>query len=210
MVASIVEWLNENDGAALALLTFAYVVISFILVGISLRTTKLSRMQLEAAERFERERSRPYVTVHFVEKVGARIELLVENAGPTAAYKVQITTNPEIKDLYQRKCQRQESKRHPFIENGFAYLPPKMIARSYIGLTEDIKQEYQNSQIEGEVKFEDRYGTVYAEPVLINPTEMHGAAYFPEPSTAQELAKIRELLSKTLGSSSEDEEKASH
>jgi hypothetical protein len=202
-LTNTIDWLNDNDGAVLALLTFVYVVTTVILVAITRAGTRVAQKSLEASERFERERSRPYVIANLINRPLGTVQIRVENVGATAAYDIEIHTDPVIRILQggQGVVPPQEtSQPHPFIERGIAFMPPKHVEENVIALKyERYRSEYGDSQFTGTVKYKDKGGQVFEDPLIIDLAGKEGTLFMPEYSVGKELHEIRELLRKKLG-----------
>jgi len=196
----MLNWLNQNNGATLALLTAIYVVATIVLVIVTVQATKIAQNSLKAAERFERERSRPYVTVSLINKPLGTIQILVRNVGATGAYAVRIQTAPEIlileggKDVFPSD---ESEKRHPFISVGFPLLPPKTQESSVVSLSCDrFRGRYQQRRFEGSVSYQDKEGHRYEDPLVIDLSVKEGMTFIADYDIGTELHLIRKLLEK--------------
>jgi len=202
-LTNTITWLNDNDGAVLALLTFVYVVATVILVAITRAGTRVAQKSLEASERFERERSRPYVVVNLLNRPLGTVQIRVENVGATAAYEIEIHTDPVIRILKGGQNvvpPTESSEPHPFVERGIAFMPPKHIEENIIALQYDrYRSEYEDSQFKGTVKYKDKGGQVYEDPLVIDLAGKEGTLFMTEYSVGKELHEIRELLRRKMG-----------
>ena len=194
----MIDWLNQNQGATLALLTAIYVIATIVLVIVTVRGTGIAQRSLEAVERFERERARPYVTLSLVNKPLGTIQLLIENVGATAAYQISITTQPEIMILAggpNVHPSTESEKRHPFIAKGIPFLPPKAREMNVISLAyARFKTHYPSQRFEGSITYTDKDGHQYKDPLVIDLSVNDGLSFMTVHDVGTELHKIRELL----------------
>jgi len=197
-IKAIIDWLNQNQGATLALLTAIYVIATIILVVITVRSTEISRQSLEATERFERERSRPYVTLRLMNQPLGIIQFLIENVGVTAAYNIQITLNPELMILrgganVYPSAETEEP--HPIIKKGIPYLPPNVREKNVITLSvERFKRRYPQQRFEGSITYTDVQKNQYTDPLMIDLSVNEGLSFIADRDVGTEIEKLREML----------------
>jgi len=196
----MINWLNQNAGATLAVLTAVYVLATIVLTVVAIRGASISRQTLEATERLERERSRPYVTVNLVNQPRGVIQMVVENFGKTAAYDVKIQTTPEILILHGGEGVHPPAESedpHPFIRHGIPFLPPRMLQKNVIALSfKRFKAKYESKRFEGSVSCQDKDGHRYTDPLVIDLSIQEGLHFLTEYEVGKELHGILEVLRK--------------
>lgn len=209
----MIDWLNPNEGAALAILNAVLSMATIILAWVTVRATGIAQRSLQAAESFERERSRPYVTVSLLNVPLGTIQLRVENVGANAAYQISINTIPEILILegWRGALPPTESeRRHPFIERGIAFLPPHAREQNVISLFyERFKAHYPDRRFVGSVTYRDKGGFIYQDPIVLDLSINDGLNFRAEYEVGDELHKIRELLEKDRPRANEKNQAAS-
>ncbi|PTL38126.1 hypothetical protein [Alkalicoccus saliphilus] len=85
----VVLWLNDNNGAVLALLTLIYVLTTFLIFYANLSSVKEMQKSRE-------EENRPYIVVYLRYLNNGGVEFVVKNIGKTLAKNISITSNPDI------------------------------------------------------------------------------------------------------------------
>ena len=199
----MIDWLNQNQGACTALLTAIYVLATIILVIVTVRATGIAQRSLQAAERFERERSRPYVTVALLNMPLGTIQLRVDNVGANAAYQISITTLPEMKILVGGPDvlpPTESEHRHPFIEKGIAFMPPHTREQNVLSLSyERFRTRYPDERFVGTITYRDKDGFIYQQPLTLDLSINRGLSFMTEYDVGTELHKIREWLEKKKG-----------
>lgn len=85
----IVSWLNSNDGAVMAILTFVYAVTTCFILKANHSAVKESRLAREAE-------NRPYVIAYLQHKTNGIMNFVLKNTGKTAAEEVKLAFNEDI------------------------------------------------------------------------------------------------------------------
>jgi hypothetical protein len=171
---TLVEWFNNNDGFAMALLTAVYVLATLAIVIESRRTSRLQKRLLEQSEAAERSRKRPYVifSIDF-ERIQGRNEsstyvyATVRNVGVTSAHDVVVTTTPDLKG----RLGIDSKMRHPAtVGSVIAFMPPNYELKDLVAyapfLFQDNKDEELRFQIG--VAYKDSVGETYSEQYVID------------------------------------------
>lgn len=98
----MIDWLNQNQGAAIVIVTSLYVLATIVIVLVSSRTVRqlkkanaLTRAALDQTWAMERERSRPFVIFDFVIR-GRFLYALLKNYGQRPALRVTVDINPPL------------------------------------------------------------------------------------------------------------------
>ncbi|MEP6820873.1 MAG: hypothetical protein ABI946_00825 [Chthoniobacterales bacterium] len=197
-IKPLIDWLNHNQGATLALLTAIYVLATLVLVIVTLRGTRIAQRSLQAAERFERERARPYVTMSLVNRPLSVIQFRIENVGATAAYDIRINMTPELfileggENVYPSE---ESEKPHPFIRRGLPYLPPKAFEMNVITLSfKRFQTRYPQQRFEGTITYSDMQKASYTDPLLIDMSVQEGLSFISDSDIGAELKKLREAI----------------
>jgi hypothetical protein len=91
------NWLNQNQGFVIAVLTFVYVITTVVIAALSIKATSLSKKHLETMVDLERNRLRPYVLFNISSSIEKRCTYAsVKNHGLTAAYKIKVRIDPPL------------------------------------------------------------------------------------------------------------------
>ena len=163
-------WLNQNQGAVIAVLTFVYVIVTTIYVITSVKIVKkmkksndlvresneLSRQALIQSMQFEKERNRPYVIFDLILRKRA-FYAIVKNIGKQPAYDVKITTEPEItRDI---KSAAQVS----FIEKGISFLAPNREIQDFVDVSPSFLKKHPATTFSVDVSYKDSEDELYQE-----------------------------------------------
>lgn len=90
-MCSLIEWLNSNEGFAMCLLTFAYVVATIIIIVLNKKT--ITEMQ-----QGRQEESRPYLMASFVKDPRDKCFFIrIKNYGKTGAIITRLNITPDLK-----------------------------------------------------------------------------------------------------------------
>ena len=101
---NLVEWLNENAGSVMAILTGVYVIATILILLESRRTNCLQSDAIKQSIAFERARNRPYVVFAIQSELRTHSEhdsdayyfASAKNMGVSSAHNVSIKTSPEL------------------------------------------------------------------------------------------------------------------
>jgi hypothetical protein len=145
----IIEFLNQNQGAALVVLTFAYVIATIIIV-------LYSRKSIVQSLEFEKQRNRPYVIFDLIVKDRC-FYATVKNIGRQPAYDVRVTTTPDI----TRDVGKYE--RLSFIQQKIPYLPPDREIEDFIDTTPKFLKRHSETIFAVEISYRDSQGQLYKE-----------------------------------------------
>src|SRR5688572_23772795 len=97
----LVNWLNQNQGFVMALLTFVYVIATIVIARLAIKTTRLAQRNLDMALQLERDRVRPYVVFNISSSTAKRYTYAsIKNRGLSAAYSVNISIKPALVHHY--------------------------------------------------------------------------------------------------------------
>ena len=145
----IVEWLNRNQGFAMVILTFVYVLTT---VGILWRSVQL-----------ERNRLRPHVFFH----LGARTDKRTTYASVknTAAYEIQVTIEPKLARIVASEEMQSSLTAHQI-----SYLPPGEEVIDVIDASPAFHQRYPQPVFEGVVRYKHSDSHKYSERFRIDLT----------------------------------------
>jgi hypothetical protein len=174
------DWLNRNQGAVMALLTFVYTALTIILVWLSHRS-------LKTAVALEKNRLRPYVLFNISSSIATKTTFAsIKNLGPTAAYNIKILIEPKLEHLHDGES--------PLIGRDVLFLPPNEEVTDIIDSSPAFHQKYPNPLFKGAVEYENSCGEKYREPFRIDLTFLKKRLYNREPTVADELGQINETL----------------
>ncbi len=88
----VIEWLNQNQGFVMALLTLVYVAATIVIALLTLKLANLSQKNLDTAIELEKNRLRPYVLFNISSSIAKRNTYAsIKNLGLTAAYNVKVS-----------------------------------------------------------------------------------------------------------------------
>jgi hypothetical protein len=176
---SVVDSLNRNQGAVMAVLTFVYVLATIVIVF-------FTRKSVTNAITLEKNRLRPYVIFNISSSTTSHMTFAsVRNGGLTAAYNIKVTVHPEL--------ERIEGERSSLTENSILFLPPSEEVTDIIDFSPSFHQKYANPLFEGVVDYENYSGDKFREPFRIDLTFLKKRVFIRE-SVVDELRKVNETL----------------
>lgn len=91
----MIDWLNINNGAIMAILTLVYVVASILICIFNYKSASAARKQTEEAQRQFEELNRAHVIPRFITLEGQLFCLAFHNIGNTMAEKLNIKVSEE-------------------------------------------------------------------------------------------------------------------
>jgi len=158
----MINWLNQNQGFVLGLLTFVYVLATIVLVIIALIQSNLTRRSLESAAQSEKRRYRPHVLFDLYSEDIALYASL-RNTGATPAFNVKLSLSPAI------YCDSRGEKRIcPLIGQSILFLAPTREIRDACAFGGVFDKDFPEPLFTGSVEYEDAEGTKYEERFSID------------------------------------------
>lgn len=154
------EWLNENQGVIMVVLTAIY---AFTTIWILIANKKT----VEEARKTREEENRPYVIVFFEHKANGIINLVIKNTGKTLASNVSF--NFDIPLPYPRSHPLKDSN---LIKDGIPSMPPKYEIRAMVEMMNQLEKDSEGKypRYKVEVKyFPSRGGAEYNETFILDP-----------------------------------------
>jgi hypothetical protein len=197
-----VNWLNQNQGFVMALLTFVYVAATILIAFLTLKATRLSQKNLDTAIELEKNRLRPYVLFNISSSTARRNTFAsIKNLGLTAAYNIKVSIRPKLEHLHDAES--------PLTSRNILFLPPGEEVIDVIDSSPAFHQRYPEPIFEGAVEYEDLKANKFKEPFRIDLTFLKKRAYILEASVADELKQLNETLA-VIAKHLEHEESASY
>ena len=184
----LITWCNRNVGFLSAVLTFVYVLATISLV-------LLGYLQLRAAFRLERSRTRPLVILDLVSE-HTFVHVTIKNYGSTTARDVRVVTEPEIRTLHGGQDSHPAQRRDEpiaFITNGIAMMPPQREIKSAVGYWPRFMEHYPKLQFSGHISYSGPGGTSYNEQFTIDLTAETGVMHLARHGLHEIAEDVREL-----------------
>lgn len=91
----MIAWLNSNDGFAMAVLTFVYVIATIFICVFNGKSASVTRKQIEESQRQFEESNRAHIIPRFITLEGQLYCLAFHNIGKTMADKLIINVSSE-------------------------------------------------------------------------------------------------------------------
>lgn len=183
----IINWLNQNQGFVMAVLTLVYVVTTVVIALLTLKATRLSQKNLDTAIELEKGRLRPYVLFNISSSIAKRNTYAsIKNLGLTAAYKVKVSIKPKLEHHYDVES--------PLTSRDILFLPPGEEVTDVIDSSPAFHQKYLEPLFEGVVEYEDSKANKFKEPFRIDLTFLKKRIYVREASVGDELKQVNETL----------------
>jgi len=170
MINGLVELLNKNQGAAIAVLTLALVLVTIVYAIASVKLVKqmkesndlvresndLSRQAIIQSLGFEKQRNRPYVIFDLVAK-NRCFYATVKNIGKHPAYDVKINMEPEIlRDI-------KKYEKISFTQHEIPFLAPDREIEDLVDTTPDFLKKYPEAIFSVNLSYKDSRGELYKE-----------------------------------------------
>lgn len=190
-IENSIKWLNDNNGAVMALLTATMALMMFVYVFATLRIVKLSQKSMKQANLIEKSRVRPYVTFDIVVEPKYRsFYAVLRNSGISAACDVEISINPPI----SREMQN-EDWGISFVENRIPFLAPDRELKDFIDVTHQFLSGDEERKYDVTVSYSDREGELYEERAVISLEHHRKAMSIGNENELKDIAKyLKELL----------------
>lgn len=211
----MIEWLNQNQGFIMAILTFVYVIATIFLVYIAWKTSKISteakeisedaklissraveisQKQLEKIAELEENRVRPYVLFNIFSDENSRTYSHIKNYGLTnygltAAFNVKVSIIPELKIHGTEELDTLSS-------NLIKMLPPDFELKSVVGATHEFHTVYPQSKFDGFIEYENSKTKTFKESFSLDLSFMKRRIRAEEKSVTDELQTISSKLEK--------------
>lgn len=177
----MIQWLNDNQGFVLGLLTFVYVVATIILVVVTRRNVNL-------LADIEKSRARPYVVFDVIVEHLVTYTVL-KNYGVSPARNVRITVTPELavpRAAKERKC--------PTCQHGVAMLAPNREIKSLFCFDSEFFKQYDPPVFHGSVEYYGSDGSLFTEPFQIDLTYSKEQITLGKKDVANEIENLRRSL----------------
>jgi len=182
-----VNWLNQNQGFVMAMLTLVYVVTTIIIALLTLKATTLSKKNLDMAIELEKNRLRPYVLFNISSSIAKKTTYAsIKNLGLTAAYNVRVSIQPKLEHLYDGES--------PLTAREILFLPPGEEVTDVIDSSPAFHQKYPNPLFEGAVEYENLDADKFNEPFRIDLTFLKKRLYVRDSSVIDALNQVNETL----------------
>ena len=174
----LVKWFNENQGFALSVLTFAYVVCTGIIVFV------MSKANTQAVD-LERQRSRPIVIFDIELFPRYLLCATLKNIGLTAAYHVKVECEPALINEFRDEPSKLTTSEVEFLA------PQRRIADVLADVGRHPREGEQPVEIvKGRVCYKDAEGNSYAEPFSIDLAQERRLVIFSEGQIVNEVRGI--------------------
>lgn len=185
----LVKWFNENQGFALSVLTFAYVVCTGVIVVVMSRANTLTRHSLKQAVDLERQRSRPVVIFDVELRPNYLLCAILKNIGLTAAYHIKVECEPALMNEFSNKPSTLTSTEIEFLA------PQRRIADIVANVGRHPSEgERPAETVKGIVCYKDAAGNQYAEPFSIDLRQERKLVVFSEDRIANEIRTLSSTI----------------
>lgn len=191
----LIESLNENSGAALALLTLAYVVGTFVIAYVSIRSATEQRLTRQSHER-------PRI-VAYMENDSERgtVVLIIRNVGLSTATDISFSADPPLMNPKHPDLSFDDTKH--LVRHGTPAMTPGFEFRSLVGTYGNWKSapdptpvvSISYSDATQKHHYEDRY-PIDMSPLFDMPASRPNTIH----SVAEELKKLNSTLAKVAES----------
>lgn len=187
----IIDWINNNDGFFLVILTAVYVIATIIVVRKMSKSNDLAQRNIDVFIEIENERNRPVLifSIELVRKV--MVIAKVKNIGPSTASKVSIHTTPELKEL-------ETGEQIRFLSEQIPSLPPNAELSTVLGMYDEYKKMYGDQVVSGHIEYFSIGNRSYKEEFNFDLTINEGTSWVTELTIhdcVKEIEKLRREIS---------------
>lgn len=203
----MIEWLNQNQGFVMALLTFGSFITAVFLAYIALRTVKISgeakeiskdakeisNKALEISEKhlklvadLENQRSRPYVLFNLYNDTG-KTYATVKNYGLTSANDIKISVEPK---LLRASIDESESI---LTSQTIYFLPPDFEIKDTLGLSSDFYQKHEEAKFKVKISYKDSFANEFENDFYIDLEILKRRSYTKEVSAKEIVEELKEI-----------------
>jgi hypothetical protein len=184
-----INWLNQNQGFALSVLTLAYVICTAVIVVVMTRANTLARQGLRQAVDLERQRSRPVVIFDVELRPNYLLCGILKNIGFTAGYHIKVECEPALMNEFSNKPSTLTSTEIEFLA------PQRRIADIVANVGRHHSEgERPAETVKGRVCYKDAAGNQYAEPFSIDLRQERKLVVFSEDRIANEIRTLSSTI----------------
>lgn len=199
LLASILDWCNENSGFVMAMLTLVYVLATIGLAFLAVHANSISQKHLSATLEIEKDRMRPYLVFDlFLERHFVHVRL--KNVGKTEARNVRIDINPSLQTLLGGKGAYPPEEKCldiSFITKGVYQVAPNAEISALVGHFARFKQEYPTMIFSGTLRYLDPDSTSREYPFMFDLSYAEGRLLLGRKGV-EDIAKELESISRTI------------
>ncbi|MBN1806017.1 MAG: hypothetical protein JW837_12270 [Sedimentisphaerales bacterium] len=174
-----VEWLNENAGFIMAILTCVYVIATILILCESRRNNLLQSDAIKQSMAFERARNRPYVVFEIQSELRTHSEhdsdvyysASAKNMGLSSAHNISIKTSPELNARLGWGANKKKTYRIPSIlRKPISVLLPGEEIKEIVGPAMFLFEDKSDDELSFEVSmtYSDIAQEIYQEKFTIN------------------------------------------
>jgi len=188
MLHDVVTWCNSTVGFLSALLTLVYVIATLCLV-------LLGFLQLRAAFKLERARTRPVIILDLITE-HAFVHVTLKNFGQTTARNIKVVTYPEIRTLHGGPNTMPAQERDepiPFIANGVTMMPPQREIKSAVGFWPRFLSHYPQLRFSGYVAYRGSDQARYRDDFEIDLSAQRGVMHIERLGLHEVAEELKEL-----------------
>jgi hypothetical protein len=183
----MLDFLNQNQGAVMMILTAVYVLATIVTVIFIYRSNKLvcesneiARKTMEQSMTFEKERNRPYVIFDLEFEKNA-LNAVLKNIGQTPAIDVNIIIDEGFTEIHIDK------KGHSF-KRPISFMAPGRTLYDFVNTGPDIFKVEKPHIYNVKLKYKDSHGTEYEEDYVVDIDHNKGLTRLVSPEYLKDIA----------------------
>jgi hypothetical protein len=166
----VIDFCNSNQGFVMAVLTAVYVIATFVLAYLGIKSNRIARDSIKNLQEMEKERFRPYVYCEFF-FVDIFLNFAVINCGMTQARNIKLKFDSPLCRLKSHSPEAVYQKEEiAFLNRTIGSLSPGQKLDTLIGYFGDFRKEYPSCKITCTVSYESFLGTTYEETMILDVT----------------------------------------
>jgi hypothetical protein len=199
ILQEVLQFLNQNNGAMLTILTAVYVlatVATVIFVGRSNKlvreSNKIAREAMELSMSFEKERNRPYV-IFDLPIENSVLHATLKNIGKTPAFDVQLVLDDRLASI------RHDKKLIPFAQKPISFMAPGRSLCDFMNVTREVFKDNQEYLYSVKISYKDRLGVEYLEDFTVDIDCNKNLSYLIPPEHLKDIASELKNVNGRLG-----------
>ena len=156
----IIEFLNHNSGAILAIVTIVYALITGRML---YETKKMREFQTEP---------HVFINIQHVERARFLLNMVIQNIGPGPAYNLKFKVDPDIELRRGQKLSEIN-----LVKQGFKYLAPNQKLECIVANSIEEAKKKEKTIHAVTVQYENKKKKSYKETFVLDFTEYFGLLY---------------------------------
>lgn len=179
---ALFDYLNNNQGAMITILTFVYVIATLITVRVIHKSNGISKQAIQHSMQVEKEKSRPYIIFDFVADAEV-VYAIIQNIGCTPACNVLVNIEDKIKEI------RHDKRMTSLANRNIAFVAPGRIIKDFINVSHAIFSVNQDHTYNVEISYCNTSNEKYCERIVVDLEHVRGLGYIIEKDHLKDISR---------------------